>query len=62
MLCGDFEHVVVDISKRPIEDWMLTGDYTNDREFRRRFHQWLTQVWTEKDERIKMIRAEFASS
>lgn len=62
MLCGDFEHVIIDISKRPIDDWMLAGDYANDREFRRTFHQWLTQVWEEKDARIRMIRAEFNST
>lgn len=61
MLCGQFEHVVVDIRKRPVDDWMLSGDYSNDREFRRRFHQWLAKVWEEKDQRIKSIRGEFAS-
>lgn len=60
MLCGRFEHVVVDISKRKVEDWMLSGDYANDRDFRRQFHQWLTIVWTEKDDRIRKIRAEIA--
>ncbi len=62
MLCGHFEHVVVDIRKRSVDDWMLSGDYANDREFRRRFHRWLAEVWEEKDQRIKSIRAEFASS
>ena len=60
MLSGDFRHVVVDIRQRPVEAWMLAGDYANDRDFRRRFHQWLTRVWEEKDERIEVIRAEFA--
>ena len=59
MFCGEFEHVVIDIARRPVEEWMLVGDYSNDREFRRRFHRWLTQVWKEKDERIAMIRSEF---
>lgn len=58
MLCGQLEHVVIDIEKRPVAEWMLAGDYSNDREFRRRFHQWLTQVWAEKDEKIAAIRAE----
>jgi len=61
MLCGQFEYVVVDIRKRPVEDWMLSGDYANDREFRRRFHQWLAEIWAEKDQRIKSILAESAS-
>jgi 1-acyl-sn-glycerol-3-phosphate acyltransferase len=62
MFCGQVEHIVIDIARRPVEEWMLVGDYSNDREFRRRFHRWLTQVWKEKDERIAMIRSKFPSS
>lgn len=59
MICGQFQHVVVDIRQRPVDAWMLAGDYANDRDFRREFHQWLTQVWEEKDTRIESIQAEF---
>jgi len=59
MLCGYVEHVVVDIRQRPVEAWMLAGDYANDRDFRRRFHQWLSLVWEEKDRNIASIRSEF---
>jgi len=52
MMCGEFEHVIVDIRKRPVEEWLYKGDYENDREFRKQFHQWLTQLWEEKDRRI----------
>jgi hypothetical protein len=55
MCYGQFEHVIIDIRKRPVEEWMVQGDYANDREFRRKFHQWLTQVWQEKDEQIENI-------
>ena len=34
---------------------MIAGDYVNDRDFRREFHRWLTQIWQEKDERIAAI-------
>ena len=61
LFCGDFEHVSIHIQQRPIEGWMSSGDYTNDREFRRQFHQWLTQVWQEKDQRIKTVKSDFAS-
>ena len=55
-LCrGEFDGVVVEIKKRPIEEWMIDGDYENDREYRSRFHKWLTQVWQEKDERIAKL-------
>jgi len=62
MLCGHFNYVVVDIRQRPVEAWMLTGDYTHDRDFRRRFHQWLSQIWEEKDRNIESIQSEFAGS
>ena len=56
MCCGEFDRIVIEIRKRPVEQWMIDGDYTNDREFRREFHQWLTQAWQEKDERIEVLR------
>jgi 1-acyl-sn-glycerol-3-phosphate acyltransferase len=62
LFCGDVDHVVIDIRQRPIDKWMTSGDYSNDREFRARFHQWLTVIWKEKDQRIASLRAEFPSS
>jgi len=60
--CRDFSGVIIDINQRPIEDWLVKGDYTNDREFRRRFHQWLTMLWQEKDVLIADLKRESASS
>ncbi|MEQ8204557.1 MAG: acyltransferase, partial [Woeseia sp.] len=57
MVCGELDHVVVDIRLRKVEDWMISGDYVNDRDYRKRFHQWLGGVWSEKDERIDALRA-----
>lgn len=62
LFCGEFDHAIIDIRQRPIETWMTSGDYANDREFRARFHQWLTGVWQEKDQRIASLRAEFPPS
>ena len=58
LFCGEFEHVVIHIESRPIEEWMLSGDYSNDRDYRRQFHQWLTTVWQEKDEHIATAKAD----
>lgn len=58
IFCGQFDDVVIDIRKREVEPWMLEGDYANDRAFRSLFHQWLSKVWQEKDERIAAIRSE----
>jgi hypothetical protein len=40
---------------------MIDGDYTSDREFRGRFHRWLTDIWNEKDARIAELQAEIAA-
>ncbi len=52
MMCGEFEHVIIDVRRRPVDEWLYEGDYESDREFRRRFHQWLTGVWEDKDRKI----------
>ena len=57
MMCGEFEHVVIDIVHLPVEQWLYQGDYQNDREFRRKFHQWLTQIWEDKDRKIDELRS-----
>lgn len=56
MMCGEFDHIVIDIVRRPVDKWLYEGDYQNDREFRRNFHQWLTQIWEEKDKKINELR------
>ena len=56
MMCGEFGGITIDIKKRPLEDWIVSGDYENDRVHRQKFHQWLTEIWTEKDKRIDELR------
>ena len=56
MMCGEFEHVIIDVVRRPVDEWLYEGDYQNDREYRREFHQWLTQIWEEKDAKISEFR------
>lgn len=56
MCYGELDHVIIDIRKRPVEPWMLDGDYLNDRNFRSQFHRWLTRIWQEKDDQINAIR------
>lgn len=58
LVCGDLDAVVVEIRRRAIEPWMIAGDYVGDREYRRAFHQWLSTVWSEKDERLEALGAE----
>jgi 1-acyl-sn-glycerol-3-phosphate acyltransferase len=61
MMCGRFDHIIIDIVRRPVEQWMIDGDYTSDREFRGRFHRWLTDIWNEKDARIAELQSEIAA-
>jgi 1-acyl-sn-glycerol-3-phosphate acyltransferase len=61
MMCGRFDRIVIEIDRRPVEQWMIDGDYSNDREFRGRFHRWLTDVWSEKDARITELHTENAA-
>lgn len=55
--CGDLRPVIIDVVKRPVDAWLLRGDYSTDREYRSAFHRWLRDIWTEKDERIHALRA-----
>ena len=57
MVCGERVDVTLDIRVLPIEPELVTGDYQNDREFRRDMHRWLGGLWEEKDARIAEIRS-----
>ena len=59
LCCGECDRAIIKINKRPVERWMVEGDYGYDREFRIRFHRWLTQIWQEKDEQIGNLLSEF---
>jgi hypothetical protein len=49
LCCGRVGRVIVDVRRRPIDDWLSAGDYMNDPAFRDRFQAWLGGVWQEKD-------------
>lgn len=54
-MCGRFPAVRVEVTRRAVEPWILAGDYENDREFRRSFHRWLTELWLAKDARLRFL-------
>ena len=62
MCCGEHVRVVVDVRPRPVDERLLSGDYEGDREFRREFHRWLTELWQDKDDRIEAILEETSSN
>lgn len=57
MLCGRLTRIVVRVNLVPITD-ELHGDYTNDKNFKRRFQQWLNTLWAQKDDRLEAIKKE----
>jgi len=55
MCCGTHVRMLVDVRERPMEEWLVAGDYQNDREFRRRVHAWLGRIWQDKDDLIQQM-------
>jgi 1-acyl-sn-glycerol-3-phosphate acyltransferase len=56
MMCGEFDHVIVDIRHRPVEAWLISDGYQDDRQYRKDFHGWLAGLWSEKDARIRKLQ------
>jgi hypothetical protein len=55
---GRVERVVVHVREVAIPEDFADGDYRNDPEFRRRFQEWIAEIWAAKDERFSELRAE----
>ena len=51
-LCGRVRKVKVHIDTLPLTGEIL-GNYSEDSEFRERFHEWLNGLWLEKDRLLK---------
>jgi len=60
LCCGRVGPVIVDVRRRPIEDWLSAGDYSNDAAFRARFQAWLSGVWRDKDALLDRLLAQRA--
>lgn len=58
LCCGDKVRVVADVRVRSIDERLKSGDYQNDRVFRKEMHQWLANIWEEKDQRIETLSAD----
>lgn len=53
-LCGRVPEIRVRVRALPVEEHLL-GDYFNDAAFKRRFHDWLNQLWQEKDSQFQAM-------
>lgn len=56
-LAGRVHQVKVDVRPVPIPPDLSAGDYENDPVFRKRFQDWIAQIWQEKDELIGRMLA-----
>ena len=48
-LCGEIDEVRVHVKGLPVTG-DLRGDYVRDADFRKKFHNWLNELWAEKDQ------------
>jgi 1-acyl-sn-glycerol-3-phosphate acyltransferase len=55
-LCGKVRRVTVEVTQLRIPDDLFHGNYEADPEFRRRFQEWIGQLWAAKDRRIAELK------
>ena len=56
---GDVPRIAVDLRKIEIPEWVHGGNYEDDAEFREKFQNWVDQLWTEKDQLIDRLKAQY---
>lgn len=61
-LCGKVRSVVVEVRQLRIPEELFAGNYESDPEFRKRFQDWIGQLWAGKDRRIAELKAEAAAT
>jgi len=57
-LAGRVQQVVVEVRSLTIPHELYAGSYEDDPAFRKRFQDWIAQLWAEKDRRIDELLAE----
>lgn len=53
-LCGELSDVKVRVESLPI-DKEISGDYFQDRQFRKKFRNWLNELWAKKDKTLAAL-------
>ncbi|WP_288364090.1 acyltransferase [uncultured Acinetobacter sp.] len=59
---GNVSKIAVNLRKIELPDWVLGGDYEDDEVYRKRFQDWVDQLWTEKDQLITEMKAKYSNS
>jgi 1-acyl-sn-glycerol-3-phosphate acyltransferase len=57
-LAGRVHSVIVEVRTLTIPHELYTGNYEEDPAFRKRFQEWIAQLWAEKDRRIGQLLSE----
>lgn len=56
---GEVPHIVVNMRKIDIPNWVIGGNYEDDAEYREKFQQWVDALWQEKDQLITQIKQQY---
>lgn len=59
---GEVGRIAVNLRKIEIPDWVLGGNYEDDEQYRVRFQAWVDQLWTEKDQLISQMKAQYSTA
>ncbi len=57
-MAGRVRRVIVEVRSLTIPSEMYAGNYEDDPAFRKRFQDWIAQLWADKDRRIGQLLAE----
>jgi len=55
-LCGKVKRITVRMKTIEIPQHLMHGDYEDDPAFRDVMHQWVQQLWKDKDMQIQRLR------
>ncbi|PSS53774.1 acyltransferase [Pseudomonas sp. BBP2017] len=61
LLSGAVPKVIIDIQVHELDPALWDGDYENDPLLRQTVQDWVNQLWSDKDQRIEALRADFAA-
>lgn len=59
---GEVGRIAVNLRKIEIPDWVLGGNYEDDDEYRAQFQAWVDHLWTEKDQLISQMKAQYLTT
>lgn len=59
---GEVGRISVNLRKIEIPDWVLGGNYEDDDEYRAQFQAWVDHLWTEKDQLISQMKAQYSTT